>query len=98
MKTPYIAGRVQPKIANIADNDTRAQELRGTIVRERINHKQDLQKLAEEYEERLADEIRLRCIMADTYADTLRHERWFWFFLCMLVMFIGLIVGEALAR
>lgn len=98
MKTPYIAGRIQPKtVPATRTDDARVQELRTARVCDRINYRNDLKKLAEEYEEKLGNEFRLRSAMVAAHADQLQRQRWTWGFLCFLFLIAGMVLGDALA-
>lgn len=96
MKTPYVAGRVMPK-AKQTENDDRVLELQAVLVRERINHKNELRRLSNQYDSKLADlTVRVTCAVHEKH-EALQRQRWYMGALCFVFLLLGMILGDALA-
>lgn len=99
MKTPYVGGHIQPKVkpAETTGADTRVQDLQAACIRERINHKNDLRRLTDEYTGKLAAlEYRAAYLVQEKH-EALQRQRWYMGALCFVFLLLGLILGDALA-
>lgn len=99
MKTPYVGGRIQPKVkpAETTGADTRVQDLQAACIRERINHKNELRRLTEYYDGRLAEaSCRVTRAIYEKH-EALQRQRWYMGALCFVFLLLGLILGDALA-
>ena len=95
MRTPYVAGHFKPMTT--PEDATNAQELQAVLVRERINHKNELRRLAEQHAANIRVlEIRLTREVADKY-NALQRQRWSMGALCFVFLLIGIILGDVLA-
>lgn len=96
MRTPYVAGRLTPN-EKPADADANVQELQAILVRERINHKNELRRLAEQHADKVRVlEMRLTKAAIDKY-DAMQQQRWSMGALCFIFLLIGIILGDVLA-
>lgn len=95
MRTPFVAGHLKPMTT--PEDATNAQELQAVLVRERINHKNELRRLADQHAAKVRVlEMRITREIADKY-NALQRQRWSMAALCFAFLLIGIILGDALA-